>query len=79
VACSETGGVPEPPPLTYWISAAAVCEASTAYLRAETKLAVRDWIDKGEKPTASWWATNEARHIIEQIKAAILEKALYIR
>ncbi|KAM7189038.1 hypothetical protein V8F20_010341 [Naviculisporaceae sp. PSN 640] len=63
----------------YWTSAAAVCEVSAAHLRAETKLAVRDWIDKGEEPASSWWATNEAHRIIEQIKAATLEKALYTK
>lgn len=62
----------------YWTSAAAVCEASVECLHAETKLAVRDWVDNGE-PAASWWATNEARRIIEQIKAATLEKSLYIK
>jgi hypothetical protein len=63
----------------YWTSAAAVCEASAAHLRAETKLAVRDWVGKGEGPAASWWATTEARRIIEQIKAATLERSLYTR
>lgn len=63
----------------YWTSAAAACEASVAHLRAETKLAVRDWVDSGEGPAASWWATSEARRIIEQIKAATLEKALYTK
>ncbi|KAK0708263.1 hypothetical protein B0H67DRAFT_648348 [Lasiosphaeris hirsuta] len=63
----------------YWTSAAAACEASVECLHAETKLAVRDWVENGEGPAASWWATNEARRIIEQIKAATLEKSLYIK
>ncbi|KAK0712628.1 hypothetical protein B0T26DRAFT_714791, partial [Lasiosphaeria miniovina] len=36
------------------ISAAAACDASVAYLHAETKLAVRDWVDGGEGPATSW-------------------------
>ncbi|KAK3363898.1 hypothetical protein B0T25DRAFT_528701, partial [Lasiosphaeria hispida] len=55
----------------YWTSA--------AHLRAETNIAVREWVDKGEGPAASWWATTEARRIIEQIKAATLERSLYTR
>jgi hypothetical protein len=62
----------------YWTSAAAVCEVSVAHLHAETKLAIRDWVDGGER-RASWWATKEARRIIEQKKAAALEKGLYTK
>ncbi|KAK0703631.1 hypothetical protein B0T26DRAFT_732093, partial [Lasiosphaeria miniovina] len=63
----------------YWPSAAAACDASVASLNAETKLAVRDWVDAGEGPATSWWATTEARHIIEEIKASTLEKTLYTK
>ncbi|GAB1317032.1 HNH nuclease domain-containing protein [Madurella fahalii] len=63
----------------YWTSAAAACGASVECLHAEAKLAVQDWVDNGEGPAASWWATNEARRIIEQIKAATLEKSLYTK
>ncbi|KAK0703032.1 hypothetical protein B0T26DRAFT_838826 [Lasiosphaeria miniovina] len=63
----------------YWTSAAATCDASVAYLHAETELAIRDWVDGGEGPAASWWETTEARRIIEEIKASTLEKTLYTK
>ncbi|KAK3356873.1 hypothetical protein B0T25DRAFT_140846 [Lasiosphaeria hispida] len=64
---------------SYWISAAVACDALTECLHAETKLAVRNWVENGEGSAASWWATQEARRIIEQIKAATLEKSLYTK
>ncbi|KAK4152645.1 hypothetical protein C8A00DRAFT_44300 [Chaetomidium leptoderma] len=64
--------------LLYWASAAAACDASIHVFEAETKLAIRRWIDEDEGPDArSWWATQEARRIIEKIKAATYEKRLY--
>jgi hypothetical protein len=59
----------------YWISASKVASASFEHLLVETKIAVRDWVDSGE-PAVKWWATIEARRIVDQLKAASLERRL---
>jgi len=62
----------------YWTSAGAVCTSFMQLLHTEAELGIRKWTDSGE-PIESWWATYQARRIIEQIKAATLEQTLYTK
>ncbi|KAH8594429.1 hypothetical protein B0O99DRAFT_687661 [Bisporella sp. PMI_857] len=62
---------------SYWTTAASAMNLRVEACIAETKLAARCSQENSDSSASDWWKTDEAREIVDRMKAATFEKKIY--